>query len=143
MLEGTLFDGKSEVDTGGGFAALICYVNNGEVSPVASAVCGPFRSAAIGIREEIERQEKGGKALTPKNKTTPRKSRPTKTKLWRRRIIMNTNRLIKTVGLYAKIKKKKQTGKSYLKMRRLLALSKKRQRADLPAESSSAICAAK
>ncbi len=56
---------------------------------------------------------------------------------------MNTNRLIKTVGLYAKIKKKKQTGKSYLKMRRLLALSKKRQRADLPAESSSAICAAK
>ena len=66
-----------------------------------------------------------------------------KTKLWRRRIIMNTNRLIKTVGLYAKIKKKKQTGKSYLKMRRLLALSKKRQRADLPAESSSAICAAK
>lgn len=71
VLEGTLFDGKSEVDTGGGFAALICYVNNGEVSPVASAVCGPFRSAAIGIREEIERQEKGGKALTPKNKTTP------------------------------------------------------------------------
>ena len=39
---------------------------------------------------------------------------------------MNTNRLIKTVGLYAKIRKKKKTGRTYAKMKRLLALSKKR-----------------
>ena len=56
VLDGLLFDGISEVDTGEGFAALICFVND-EVSPVASAVCGAFHSAAIGIKDEIERQE--------------------------------------------------------------------------------------
>ncbi|MDE6613142.1 MAG: hypothetical protein K2K28_01120, partial [Clostridia bacterium] len=33
-----------------------CFVN-GEVSPVASAVCGNFRSAALGIKAEIEKAE--------------------------------------------------------------------------------------
>lgn len=56
VLDGLTFDGVSEVDTGDGFAALICFVN-GEVSPVASAVCGAFHTAAIGIREAIEKQE--------------------------------------------------------------------------------------
>ena len=56
VLDGLTFDGTSEVDTGDGFAALICFVND-DVSPVASAVCGAFHSAAIGIKDEIERQE--------------------------------------------------------------------------------------
>lgn len=56
VLDGLSFDGISEVDTSAGFAALICFVN-GEVSPVASAVCGAFHSSVVGIREEIERQE--------------------------------------------------------------------------------------
>lgn len=57
ILDGLYFEGASEVDTGAGFAALVCFVN-GSVSPVASAVCGPFQSAAIGIREQIEKLEK-------------------------------------------------------------------------------------
>lgn len=56
VLDGLNHDGASEVDTSGGFAALICFVN-GEVSPVASAVCGAYHSALVGIREAIERQE--------------------------------------------------------------------------------------
>lgn len=56
VLDGLVFDGASLVDTGEGFAALICFVN-GEVAPVASAVCGQFHSAILGIREAIERQE--------------------------------------------------------------------------------------
>ena len=56
VMDGMTFDGTSDVDTGEGFAALICFVNDG-VSPVASAVCGEFHSAIDGIRAEIERQE--------------------------------------------------------------------------------------
>lgn len=56
VMDGLLFEGASPVDTGEGFAALICFVN-GEVAPVASAVCGTFHSAILGIREEIEKQE--------------------------------------------------------------------------------------
>lgn len=56
VLDGLSFDGISEVDTGDGFAALICFVND-DVAPVASAVCGSFHSAALGIKDEIERQE--------------------------------------------------------------------------------------
>ena len=56
VMDGLLFDGTSEVETGDGFAALICFVND-EVLPVASAVCGEFGSAATAIRIEIERQE--------------------------------------------------------------------------------------
>ena len=57
ILDGLSFDGVSEVDTSAGFAALICFVN-GTVSPVASAICGAFQSAAMGIREEIEKLER-------------------------------------------------------------------------------------
>ena len=56
VMDGLTFDGTSEVDTGEGFASLICFVND-TVSPVASAVCGQFSWAIEGIREEIERQE--------------------------------------------------------------------------------------
>lgn len=56
ILDGLSFEGQSRVDTSDGFATLICFVN-GEVAPVASAVCGPYHSAVIGIREEIEKQE--------------------------------------------------------------------------------------
>ena len=38
---------------------------------------------------------------------------------------MNSHRLMKAVGLYAKIKRKKKTGLKLAKMRRILALSKK------------------
>ena len=69
ILDGTYFEGVSEVDTGKGFAALVCFVN-GEVSPVASAVCGEFHSAAIGIREEIEKQEKVNIAAPVKEQKT-------------------------------------------------------------------------
>lgn len=57
ILDGLSYDGISEVDTSAGFAALICFVN-GTVSPVASAICGNFQSAAMGIREEIEKLER-------------------------------------------------------------------------------------
>ena len=66
VLDGLSFDGASEVDTSGGFAALICFVN-GEVSPVASAVCGELHSALSGVREAIERQE-NLKSYTPEIK---------------------------------------------------------------------------
>ena len=56
VMDELIFDGASGVDTSEGFAALICFVNE-EVSPVASAVCGSFHSAILGMREEIERQE--------------------------------------------------------------------------------------
>ena len=56
VMDGQIFDGASSVDTGDGFAALICFVND-EVAPVASAVCGAFHSATLTLREEIEKQE--------------------------------------------------------------------------------------
>ena len=56
VMDGLAFDGISRVDTGDGFAALICYVGD-EVSPIASAVCGAFHSAVLTLRDEIERQE--------------------------------------------------------------------------------------
>lgn len=60
ILDGLAYEGASEVDTGAGFAALICFVN-GAVSPIASAVCGAYQFAAAGIKEEIEKQEKAVK----------------------------------------------------------------------------------
>lgn len=57
VLDGAVFEGASEVDTGKGFAALICFVNK-SVLPVASAICGGYQSAIAGIKQEIERQEK-------------------------------------------------------------------------------------
>lgn len=56
ILDGNEFEGESEVDTSSGFAALVCFVNE-SVSPIASAVCGGFQAAALGIREEIEKTE--------------------------------------------------------------------------------------
>ena len=63
VMEGLTFDGACEVDTGEGFASLICFVND-TVAPVASAVCGQFGWAIDGICKEIERQEniKSGEA---------------------------------------------------------------------------------
>ena len=57
ILEGPYFEGVSEVDTGRGFAALVCFVN-GTVSPIASAVCGNFHSEVLGIKQCIEKQER-------------------------------------------------------------------------------------
>lgn len=57
VLDGLTFDGKSEVDTGRGFATLICFVNK-TVLPIAAAICGGYQSAIAGIKQEIERQEK-------------------------------------------------------------------------------------
>lgn len=56
IIEDGLFEGASDVETAEGFAALTCFVN-GAVSPVASAICGAFRAAALDIREYIERAE--------------------------------------------------------------------------------------
>ena len=42
---------------------------------------------------------------------------------------MNTKKLIKTVALYAKIKRKKKTGMRLVAMKRLLALSRKNKTA--------------
>lgn len=71
IVENGLFEGYSPLDTGSGFAALICYVN-GTVSPVASAVSGGFNGAALGIKAEIEKAENikpagGGVAATEEN----------------------------------------------------------------------------
>ena len=56
VMDGLIFEGTSDLDTGDGFAALICFVNDG-VTPVAAAVCGQLQFAIEGIRNEIERQE--------------------------------------------------------------------------------------
>ncbi|MDE6868372.1 MAG: hypothetical protein K2J83_04435, partial [Clostridia bacterium] len=64
ILENGFFEGYSEVDTSSGFAALVCFVN-GNVSPIASAVCGNFQSAALGIKEVIERGEKPSDLTAP------------------------------------------------------------------------------
>ena len=67
ILEGLNFEGVSEVDTGGGFAALVCFVN-GTVSPIACAVCGNFHSTITGIKESIERQERSNLLNPPVTK---------------------------------------------------------------------------
>ena len=56
VIENCLFEGASAVDTGGGFAAVICYVNGG-VQLIASAVCGGCAEAALTLKETIERAE--------------------------------------------------------------------------------------
>lgn len=55
-VENCLFDGESEVDTGAGFAAAVCYVNT-SVSLIAAAVCGDLGDAALGLKEYVERAE--------------------------------------------------------------------------------------
>ena len=64
ILDNGYFEGYSEVDTSEGFAALVCFVN-GSVSPIASAVCGNFQSAALGIKDVIERAEKPESVVVP------------------------------------------------------------------------------
>lgn len=56
IVENCLFEGESNVDTVNGFAALICYVNGG-VFPIASAICGNYHFAVLGIKAEVERLE--------------------------------------------------------------------------------------
>lgn len=57
IVENCLFEGRSQVDTSAGFAAVICFVNGG-VQLLASAVCGNFQAAVFGLKAEIERAEK-------------------------------------------------------------------------------------
>ena len=57
VLNGTSFEGESDIDTSYGFAALVCHVDN-EVLPVASAVCGNFAWATPACAAAIERAEK-------------------------------------------------------------------------------------
>lgn len=64
IMEDGAFDGESEVDTSRGFAALICFIKGG-VFPVASAVCGPFQSAALTLKDEVEKREKSSPAAQP------------------------------------------------------------------------------
>ena len=56
IVEDCFFVGVSELDTGKGFAALVCYVN-GAVSPVASAVCGNFHAETLILKREVEKAE--------------------------------------------------------------------------------------
>lgn len=55
-VENNSFEGVSELDTGSGFAALVCYIND-KIYPVASAICGNYRGEALGIKKELERIE--------------------------------------------------------------------------------------
>lgn len=57
IVENCLFEGRSSLDTGAGFAAVICYVNAG-VQLLASAVCGNFQAEVFRLKAEIERTEK-------------------------------------------------------------------------------------
>lgn len=56
IVEDGLFEGVSALETGAGFAALICYINGG-VYPIAAAVSGNFHGAALTIKAEVERAE--------------------------------------------------------------------------------------
>lgn len=57
IIEGGVFEGKSDVDTSAGFAAAVFYVN-GTVQLLASAVCGNYSAAVFGLKAELERAEK-------------------------------------------------------------------------------------
>lgn len=60
IVENGLYEGAAAgaPETDEGFAALVCYINpSSGVSPVASAVCGNFHGAALGIKAEVERAE--------------------------------------------------------------------------------------
>ncbi|MBD5632536.1 MAG: hypothetical protein HDP34_04835 [Clostridia bacterium] len=56
IVEGERFEGTSKLNTGEGFAALVCYIN-GQVSPIASAISGGFADAALNIKQAVERYE--------------------------------------------------------------------------------------
>ena len=57
LCEGDIFEGGSEIDISCGFAALVCFVRRGAVSPVATAVCGDYSWALARIQAEVERRE--------------------------------------------------------------------------------------
>lgn len=58
LCEGARCECESRIDTSQGFAAAVCFVN-GEVTPIAVAVCGDYgRCAAVAV-SELERQERG------------------------------------------------------------------------------------
>ncbi|MCD7728367.1 MAG: hypothetical protein LUI60_00415 [Clostridia bacterium] len=56
------FEGESEVDTSFGFAAAVCFVLKGEVSLIATAICGDYGFAADYARRAVERDERAGSA---------------------------------------------------------------------------------
>lgn len=57
ICEGGYCECQSNIETSEGFAAVVCFVN-GEVSPVAVAVCGDMAWAAPLAVREAEKQEK-------------------------------------------------------------------------------------
>jgi len=57
IVENGHFEGVSDLNTGNGFAALVCYINT-QVTPVASAVCGNFHAEALAIKREVEKAER-------------------------------------------------------------------------------------
>lgn len=56
IVENGKFEGSCALDADAGFGALVCYINGG-VFPVASAVCGNYGYAVLGIKAEVERLE--------------------------------------------------------------------------------------
>ncbi|MDE6356760.1 MAG: hypothetical protein K2L67_05900 [Clostridia bacterium] len=77
IVENGTFEGSSPIDTSEGFAALVCYINGG-VFPVASAVCGNFHGAALGIKEEVEKVERAAPECVEKTeKKTDKKNEKT------------------------------------------------------------------
>ncbi len=75
IVENGIFEGNSDLDTSEGFAALVCYINGG-VSPVASAICGNFHGAAIGIKAEVEKAESAAPEI-PEKKTDKKSDKKT------------------------------------------------------------------
>ena len=57
VFEGDTYEGDAELDTSGGFAALICFIK-GSVAPIASAISGNFQGEALGIKSYIEQLER-------------------------------------------------------------------------------------
>ena len=72
IIENLLFDGPSEVDTSGGFAAVICFVH-GTVSLIASAICGDYSGDTLQLKDAIARAEgaKVGHTTGSIQKNTP------------------------------------------------------------------------
>lgn len=56
LFEGSVFEGEINFDLSRGFAALVCFCNNG-VFPVASAVCGDMTGELAGINRKMVEQE--------------------------------------------------------------------------------------
>ncbi|MDE6504696.1 MAG: hypothetical protein K2L42_02365 [Clostridia bacterium] len=67
FIDGESYEGATELDTAKGFAALICFVN-GQVYPVASAVCGNFRGEVLALKAETEKRENLKAAHKPPEK---------------------------------------------------------------------------